>query len=123
MEKNQGEQYSSIFIVIVVITQNIFLPVNTIIVDCRLLKIYKKIHRFLDVLNYFTTQEWDFSTVRLRGLINKLTPKDRENFLFDMFAVNWDTYFQTYIQGIRVYLLKDPLETLPRARSRWQRFD
>ncbi|XP_048516238.1 fatty acyl-CoA reductase wat-like isoform X2 [Athalia rosae] len=87
----------------------------------RLLKIYKKIHKFMTVLNYFTTQEWKFSTDRVRSMLGKLEMDDRQNFSFNIQDISWDTYFETYIQGIRLYLLKDPVETLPQAKIRWQR--
>lgn len=87
----------------------------------RLLKVYKKIHKFMDVLNYFATQEWKFTNDRLHELMEKLTFKDREKFYFDIRDVDWNTYFETYIRGIRIYLIKDPLDTLPQARVKWQR--
>lgn len=88
----------------------------------RLLKIYKKIHKFMDVLNYFTTKEWDFSNDRVNALIEKMTPQDREIFPCDMKTIIWDKFFQTYIKGIRIYLIKDPMETLPAAIVRWRRY-
>ncbi|EFN84876.1 Fatty acyl-CoA reductase 1 [Harpegnathos saltator] len=87
----------------------------------RLLKVYKKVHKFLDVLKYFCTQEWTFTNDRLRAMIGKLSPKDSDRFFCDIQDVDWNVYFETYIQGIRVYLIKDPLDTLPQARARWQR--
>ncbi|KYN33349.1 hypothetical protein ALC56_12060 [Trachymyrmex septentrionalis] len=87
----------------------------------RLLKVYKKIHKFMDVLNYFATQEWKFTNDRLHALMEKLTFKDRKKFYFDIRDVDWNVYFETYIRGIRVYLIKDPLDTLPQARVKWQR--
>ncbi|OAD52165.1 hypothetical protein WN48_02768 [Eufriesea mexicana] len=87
----------------------------------RMLKVYKKIHKFMDVLNYFTTKEWKFSNDNIKSLLNKLSEKDRENFACDITQVNWDHYFRAYVQGIRVYLIKDPLDTLPQARIKWQR--
>lgn len=94
---------------------------NVQIINFRLLKMYKKIHKFMTVLNYFTTHEWKFSTDRVRGMLNKLSFQDRDIFFFDIQDLVWDTYFQTYIQGIRIYLIKDPLDTLPQAIVRWQR--
>lgn len=76
----------------------------------------------MDVLNYFTTKEWKFSNDRVHDLINRMSAKDRENFLCDMREIVWDTFFRTYIKGIRIYLIKDPMETLPEARVRWQRY-
>lgn len=87
----------------------------------RLLKVYKKIHKFMDVLNYFSTQEWKFTNDRLHALMMKLTSKDREYFFCDIRDLDWNVYFETYISGIRVYLIKDPLDTLPQARVKWQR--
>ncbi|KAK0079381.1 hypothetical protein PV325_001342 [Microctonus aethiopoides] len=87
----------------------------------KLLKIYKKIHRFMDVLNYFSTKQWTFGNNRMNSLIKRLHPKDKEIFFCNIKDLVWDTYFQTYLQGIRVYLIKDPLETLPEARVKWQK--
>ncbi|EZA57926.1 Putative fatty acyl-CoA reductase [Ooceraea biroi] len=87
----------------------------------RLLKVYKKIHKFMDVLNYFATQEWMFTNDRLHALLAKLTFKDRQHFYCDVRDVDWNVYFETYILGIRLYLIKDPLDTLHQARVKWQR--
>ncbi|XP_076750890.1 fatty acyl-CoA reductase wat [Xylocopa sonorina] len=87
----------------------------------RMLKIYKRIHKFMDVLDYFSTREWKFSNDNVKMLVNKLTDKDRKQFACDIVQLDWDYYFRTYMQGIRVYLIKDPLDTLPQARVRWQR--
>ncbi|KAK9295200.1 hypothetical protein QLX08_010416 [Tetragonisca angustula] len=87
----------------------------------RMLKIYKKIHKFMDVLNYFSTKEWKFSNDNVKGLLNKMTKEDRENFAFDITEIDWDHYFRMYVRGIRMYLIKDPLDTLPKARAKWQR--
>ncbi|XP_015435285.1 PREDICTED: putative fatty acyl-CoA reductase CG5065 [Dufourea novaeangliae] len=87
----------------------------------RMLKIYKKIHKFMDVLNYFTTKTWKFSNDNFKAVLNKMSPEDRENFACDIARIDWDHYFRTYVRGVRVYLIKDPLDTLPQARVRWQR--
>ncbi|CAK9801123.1 Fatty acyl-CoA reductase wat [Anthophora plagiata] len=87
----------------------------------RILKMYKKIHKFMDVLNYFTTRDWKFSNDNFKAVLNNLTQEDRDNFPCDITQVQWDQFFQSYVQGIRVYLIKDPLDTLPQARAKWQR--
>lgn len=76
----------------------------------------------MDVLNYFATQEWIFTNERFHALMAKLTSKDRETFFCDIQNLDWNVYFETYISGIRVYLIKDPLDTLPQARVKWQRY-
>lgn len=77
----------------------------------------------MDVLNYFSTQEWKFTNDRLHALMIKLTSKDRENFFCDIRDLDWNVYFETYISGIRIYLIKDPLDTLPQARIKWQKYE
>ena len=43
--------------------------------------------------------------------VTEQSSQNRELFGFDMKNFDWRTYFGTYIKGIRVYLLKDGLET------------
>lgn len=87
----------------------------------KLLKMYKKIHKFLDVLNYFTIKQWSFTNNRWNKLIEKLDSRDKDIFFCNIKELIWDDFFKTYIQGIRIYLIKDPIETLPEARVKWQR--
>lgn len=87
----------------------------------RMLKIYRKIHKFMDVLNYFATKEWKFSNENFKAILGKMTPEDYDRFFCDITKLNWEIYFQTYVKGIRIYLIKDPLDSLPQARIKWQR--
>ncbi|XP_043685412.1 fatty acyl-CoA reductase wat-like [Vespula pensylvanica] len=87
----------------------------------RLLKIYNKIHTVSNISVYFTTKEWVFINKRWNELLNKVTAKDRELFFCDMKDLVWETYFQSYILGIRTYIIKDPIETLPQARLKFRR--
>ncbi|XP_076658436.1 fatty acyl-CoA reductase wat [Halictus rubicundus] len=87
----------------------------------RMLKLYKKIHKFMDVLNYFTTRQWTFTNNTFKAVLGKMSPEDRNSFVCDITKIDWDQYFRTYMRGIRVYLIKDPLETLPTARVKWHR--
>ncbi|XP_058793396.1 fatty acyl-CoA reductase wat-like [Phymastichus coffea] len=87
----------------------------------RMLSIYKKIMKFMDVLNYFTTKEWQFKNDNVNALADKLHNKDRSLFYMDMRDVDWDLYFQSYIKGIRTYLMKEPLDNLHAAKIRWRR--
>ncbi|XP_043685230.1 fatty acyl-CoA reductase wat-like isoform X1 [Vespula pensylvanica] len=87
----------------------------------RLLKIYNKIHKMSDVLRHFSTIEWNFMNERWNELTRKLTSEDRELFFCDVKGLVWNNYFMSYVLGIRKYILKDPIETLPQARIKWQR--
>lgn len=41
--------------------------------------------------------------------------QDKDLFEFSMSRLNWDMYFYTYTRGLRVYLLKDPLDTIDKG--------
>lgn len=88
----------------------------------RLLKIYNKIHKHSDLLSIFATTEWKFTNERWNELLKKLTAEDRQLFFCDMKELVWDTFFKKYPLGIRTYILKDPIETIPQARIKWRRY-
>lgn len=54
--------------------------------------------------------------------MSKMTDRDRNIFFCDLKKLNWDDYFREHYKGVRVYLLKDPMSTVPEARKRWNRF-
>ncbi|KAF5284905.1 hypothetical protein FQA39_LY16860 [Lamprigera yunnana] len=87
----------------------------------RLLKIYKKIHRFTAVISYFCTRNWNFKSSRYQCILRKMTAEDRQLFFHDLKELNWDEYFTEYIKGIRVHLIGDPLHTMDAAKSKWLR--
>jgi fatty acyl-CoA reductase len=88
----------------------------------RLLKIYKKINKFCDVISYFSTRDWKFTNKNVQELWQKLDEDDRKLFDFNLDELDWDKYFYTYVRGIRLYLLKDDVSTLPQAIARYKRY-
>lgn len=76
----------------------------------------------MEVLDDFTMKDWEFSNDNVNSLVDKLDPKDRQIFPMDMREVVWDSFFQNYMRGIRLYLLKDSIDTLPQARIKFQRW-
>jgi len=44
-----------------------------------------------------------------------LSVEDKHNFNFDLEKIDWKMYFKHYLIGIRWYLLKDKLDTVPKA--------
>lgn len=63
-------------------------------------------------------REWNFKNDNTQALYKKLSPTDKELFDFDMGSLDWDAYYYTYIRGGRVYLLKDPLDTIPQGAAK-----
>ncbi|XP_065078984.1 putative fatty acyl-CoA reductase CG5065 [Ochlerotatus camptorhynchus] len=82
-----------------------------------MLKIQKRISEGLETLQYYTTKVWIFKNDNMRAMYSRLSEDDREKFYFDMTPVHWPTYFLNYILGVRQYVLKEPPETLPKARK------
>ncbi len=78
----------------------------------RLWNAYEKIHKFSEVISYFSTKQWKFVDSNTRELVGKLSPKDQEIFDFDLAKLNWKEYFYHHIRGLRVYLVHDKMDTV-----------
>ncbi|XP_042907021.1 putative fatty acyl-CoA reductase CG5065 [Parasteatoda tepidariorum] len=87
----------------------------------KLIPIYKKLHRAIQCLEYFTTHEWTFNSSNVSNLLEKLSPQDKKEFNFDIESLHWPTYIEEYILGIRQFLLKEDLSSLPSARKSLKR--
>jgi fatty acyl-CoA reductase len=70
-------------------------------------------------VRYFAQREWTYQDTNLRNLLAKLTPEDRDIFNFDIRQLNWNEYLESCVQGVRQYILKDELSTLPFAKKRY----
>lgn len=66
-------------------------------------------------VEYFALREWRFKDDNVRALWRKMRGLDREVFEFNVASLDWDAYMYTCVRGGRVYLLKDPLETIPQG--------
>lgn len=86
-----------------------------------MVQVYKKIHRFCDVIYYFTQGGWHFSNNNVKNLWNKLTPKDKELFFFNMDDIEWSHAIKMSMHGIRTYVMKEDPSTIPAALKRTQR--
>lgn len=47
-----------------------------------------------------------------------LSSEDKKLFNLDIKELSWEEYFITLTQGVRVYLSKEPLTNLSKARSK-----
>lgn len=71
-----------------------------------------------EAYEHFTTNNFFIHVENTHKLLRKMSFMDRELFNFDITCVNWDSYFVQYVKGVRVYLMNDPMETLPEGRKR-----
>lgn len=93
----------------------------------RLRKAYTKIEKFSSVISYFATREWKFSNNNIQNLFHELSDVDKKIFDFDLNAFDWNEYFKVYTLGIKLYLLKEPADSIEagikkQSRLRWLHF-
>ncbi|XP_046742047.1 fatty acyl-CoA reductase wat-like [Diprion similis] len=84
-------------------------------------KAYKKIHKFSAVISYFATQQWRFKNDGVLRLSAKLSPADQNQFELSMENFSWAEFSYHFVRGGRLYLVKDPFDTLPKATVRYAR--
>lgn len=87
-----------------------------------MLRIYKKIHKFCDVLAYFTIKRWYFVNKNVQKLWSSLDPDDQKLFFFNMSDIEWSEVIDMSILGIRTYLMKEDPSTIPYALKRTARY-
>jgi alcohol-forming fatty acyl-CoA reductase len=76
----------------------------------------------MESLTYFTTNQWTCDTENVTSLLSSMTPADYKMFNFDLRAIPWDDYIYGYGVGIRQYIMKDELSTVPAARNRIKKY-
>lgn len=76
---------------------------------------YKKLHKFTAVISYFSCRSWKFQETNTRALLSKMSQSDQLHFPFDMAKLIWNDYFKNHVKGIRIYLIKEPIETVPQG--------
>ncbi|KAF7492661.1 Putative fatty acyl-CoA reductase [Sarcoptes scabiei] len=86
-----------------------------------LVRVYAKLHRAIQSLEYFTTRDWNFSSRNVVQLTEALEGIDKQVFEFDVRKLVWSDYWRDYVLGIRKFVLKEDEATLPLARTKLQR--
>lgn len=83
--------------------------------------VYEKVHRSIEALEHFTTNEWTWKTENFERLVNSLNAVDRDKFFIDIQRIDWKSYMENYILGVRYYLLREDPSTIPNARKKLNR--
>ncbi|CAH2101865.1 unnamed protein product [Euphydryas editha] len=105
-----------------------YLPALLIDIFCTLtgrrrvmLQFYEKVTKVAKILFYFSTQDWRFEDEGVQRMWARTSEDDRTVFPFNVKDMSWDYMAETFLLGLRVYLVKDDLSTLPEARRKWNR--
>ncbi|CAG2059777.1 unnamed protein product [Timema podura] len=83
-----------------------------------MVSIQKKLSTAAVCLHYFTTQQWIFNDDKVRQLSSLLSAEDKKCFSFDVREIDWPTYIESYILGMRQFLFKEKPSSLPTARKK-----
>ncbi|XP_049777360.1 fatty acyl-CoA reductase wat-like [Schistocerca cancellata] len=86
-----------------------------------MLKAYRKIHKFTDVIAYFCTQSWNFRDDETLRMWRSLSVREQKLFPFNIADLDWEDAVAGFIPGMRLYLLKDSFDTLPAARKYYRK--
>ncbi|VVD02982.1 unnamed protein product [Leptidea sinapis] len=86
-----------------------------------MLKFYNKITKLANILFYFSTQDWQFSDANVQQMWHSMSSGDKAVFPFNMADMSWEYMAETFLLGLRVYLVKDDLSSLPEAKKKWNR--
>uniref|UniRef100_A0A1B6CHA6 Fatty acyl-CoA reductase n=1 Tax=Clastoptera arizonana TaxID=38151 RepID=A0A1B6CHA6_9HEMI len=87
----------------------------------RVLPIYRKVYLANKILAYFCTKDYNFSDKNSGKLWSLMNSKDKEIFNFDQNSYTYEEYYRNCVRGGRVYLTKDPMDTVPAATKRYKR--
>lgn len=82
-----------------------------------LVRVQNKVSSGLELLQYYTTREWEFKSEKFQHLQDRLNRIDQEIFDTDTSQVNWEQYLRVYILGMRTYILGESEKTIPHAKK------
>ena len=80
-----------------------------------------RLHKAVGALGWFTTHQWHFKCDNVVKLHEQLAGSDCKTFAFDVRELEWQSYWDDYVLGMRRFILKEDNSTLPAARKSLQR--
>lgn len=85
-----------------------------------MLKIARRFKSAQDTGDYFVVNFWNFDAKNFKRMIRAAneTQLDCNEFNCDVSTLDWDSYIEKYMMGIRTFVLKDDISSLPKARRR-----
>lgn len=75
-----------------------------------------------EVLQFFSLRDWEFTQDNTKKLWKELSEKDKKEFPFDIMSIDWAKYYENECYGIRKYVIKEDLSTLPAAKKKYLRY-
>lgn len=82
-------------------------------------EIAKRLKRAVDACGFFARHEYYFDVNNVINLLDEVAASDDGiEFPCDVRQLEWESYAEDYVRGIRKYILKDDSSTLENARRR-----
>ncbi|XP_044735576.1 putative fatty acyl-CoA reductase CG5065 [Chrysoperla carnea] len=88
----------------------------------KIIRQYRRNQKQVDVVAYFCSQEWKFENKNITALWDRLSDADKRIFKFSLKDIDWDSFMEVYILGVRKYLFKEDESTIPYAKKRRQMY-
>ncbi|KAI4802945.1 hypothetical protein KUCAC02_006512 [Chaenocephalus aceratus] len=83
----------------------------------QMMRIFNRLHKAIGLLEYFSSQDWEWNSENMSMLMSQLTPEDRRTFNFDVRQLNWPEYIENYCIGTKKYVLNEDMSDIPAARQ------
>ncbi|XP_071383146.1 fatty acyl-CoA reductase 1 isoform X1 [Centroberyx affinis] len=83
----------------------------------QMMRIFNRLHKAIGLLEYFSSQDWEWNSDNMNMLMSQLTPEDRKTFNFDVRQLNWPEYIENYCIGTKKYVLNEDMSDIPAARQ------
>jgi len=87
----------------------------------RFINMYKRLDSSMQTYEFFINHEWNWDNKVLLQILASIPSHERDIFNFDMKKIDWDQYYRSFTLGVKMYLLKDDMSELPKARQLVQR--
>lgn len=118
-----------------------------------MMRIFNRLHKAIGLLEYFSSQDWEWNSDNMNMLMNQLSSEDRkvhtvpqvphffsplhqsgdykltlsfclsQIFNFDVRQLNWPEYIENYCIGTKKYVLNEDMADIPAARQHLRKYD
>lgn len=82
-----------------------------------MMKIINRLHKSMTLLQYFSTQSWNWSSDNMNMLMSHLNTEDKKLYNFDVRQLHWSEYIESYCIGAKKYLLNEDMAGIPAAKQ------
>jgi hypothetical protein len=88
-----------------------------------MMKLNKKQEENYDQIKIFLTTPYHFDNTKAQKLSESLSEIDKKEFPFDMKAINWKTCADSYVLGVKKFLMKEDCsaEAIRKGQQKIQR--